>query len=93
MRLWLWLVSAVHLGLEPPGRSWAALAHRATTAARAGGGLTADSVVVLPVLVLAEGAAVARHVAAAACLVGLASAVPAVLLQGGETQNGKVKKT
>lgn len=35
--------------------------------------------VVLPVLVLAEGAAVARRVAPAAGLVGLATAVPAVL--------------
>lgn len=43
------------------------------------GGDAARLVVVLPVLVLAEGAAVARRVAPAAGLVGLATAVPAVL--------------
>lgn len=41
--------------------------------------LPADAVVPLPVLVLAEGAAVARDVAAAARLTGLTAAVPAAL--------------
>lgn len=41
--------------------------------------LTADVMVLLPVLVLAEGAAVARCVAAAARLAGFAAAVPAAL--------------
>lgn len=41
--------------------------------------LPADAVVPLPVLVLAEGAAVAGDVAAAARLAGLAAAVPAAL--------------
>lgn len=39
----------------------------------------ADEVVALPVLVLAEGAAVARRIATAARLAGLAPAVPAAL--------------
>lgn len=47
------------------------LAHR--------GGGAAHVVVVLPVLVLTEGPAVTRHVAPAACLTRLASAVPARL--------------
>jgi hypothetical protein len=42
-------------------------------------GLAAHVVVLLPVLVLAEGAAVARCVAAAARLAGLTTAVPAAL--------------
>lgn len=46
---------------------------------RGGGRLAADPVVRIPVLVLAEGAAVAGLVAAAAGLVALATAVPAVL--------------
>lgn len=41
--------------------------------------LATDVVVLLPVFVLAEGAAVARCVAAAARLTGLASTVPAAL--------------
>ncbi len=46
-----------------------------------GGGGAAHVVVVLPVLVLAERAAVARHVAPAARLARLAPAVPACLNQ------------
>lgn len=46
-------------------------------------------VVFLPVLVLAEGAAVARRVAPAACLACLASTVPAAL-EGG-IEGGKVR--
>lgn len=42
-------------------------------------GLTADMVVLLPVLMLAERAAVACCVATAACLTGLAATVPAAL--------------
>lgn len=42
--------------------------------------LTTDVMVLLPVLVLAEGAAVARRVAAAARLAGFAAAVPAALM-------------
>lgn len=41
--------------------------------------LAAHVVVLLPVLVLAEGAAVAGRIAAAACLAGLAPTVPAAL--------------
>lgn len=43
------------------------------------GRLSAISVVRFPVLVLAEGSAIAGHVAAAAGLVGFAAAVPAIL--------------
>lgn len=43
------------------------------------GPAAAHLMVVFPVLVLAEGAAVARHVAAAACLIRFPSAVPAAL--------------
>ena len=42
-------------------------------------GLAADQVVVLPVLMLTEGATVARHVAARARLTGFPPAVPAAL--------------
>lgn len=51
-------------------------------------GLTADMVVLLPVLVLAEGATVARCVAAATCLTGLATTVPAALTDTHE-EHGK----
>lgn len=52
--------------------------------------LSTDVVVLLPVLVLAEGAAVASGVAAAARLAGLSPAVPAALVrQWGE--NGPIK--
>lgn len=50
--------------------------------------LAAHVVVLLPVPVLAEGAAVARRVAAAARLAGLAPTVPAALREGGHDQGG-----
>lgn len=50
--------------------------------------LAAHVVVLLPVPVLAEGAAVARRVAATARLAGLAPAVPAALREGGHGQGG-----
>ena len=53
----------------------------------------ADEVVALPVLVLAEGAAVARGVAAAARLAGLAAAVPATLGRGGAPGSPSVPHT
>lgn len=51
-------------------------------------GLAAHVVVLLPVLVLAEGAAVARRVAAATCLARLAPAVPATLRDGKGREGG-----
>lgn len=54
--------------------------------------LAAHVVVLFPVLVLAEGAAVARCIAAAACLAGLAPTVPAALdWGGGEEKVGVVQ--
>lgn len=50
--------------------------------------LSAHMVVLLPVLVLAEGAAVAGRVAAAARLTGLAPAIPAALEVRGDDQGG-----
>ena len=50
--------------------------------------LSAHMVVLLPVLVLAEGAAVAGCVATAACLAGLAPTIPAALEVRGDDQGG-----
>lgn len=58
-------------------------------AGRRCGGLAADAVVVFPVLVLAEGAAVPRQVASAAGLVGLPAAVPTILIEE-NVLNGKI---
>lgn len=54
--------------------------------------LAAHVVVLLPVLVLAEGAAVARRVAAATCLARLAPAVPATLRDGKEREGAGEKE-
>lgn len=58
-------------------------------AGRRCGGLAANSMVVFPVLVLAEGSAVPRQVAAAASLVGLPAAVPTILIEE-NVLNGKI---
>ena len=63
------------------GLSWHRVSHHCRGALQA---LAAHVVVLFPVLVLAEGAAVARCIAAAAGLAGLASTVPAALDWGKE---------